>query len=111
MILRRGQMISRKACRRLFPVIFVGLAKSLEPCEWCESPEDHAGSYQPTDPFSVGRERLDADEHCEGGHPHGGGGLDARPVRAEGYQYWITDQSKGLCRAFVPSLFKMISSS
>jgi hypothetical protein len=32
-------------------------------------------------------------------------------VRAEGYQYWITDQSKGLYRAFVPSLFKTISSS
>jgi len=59
----------------------------------------------------VGRERLDADESREGGHPHGGGDLDARRVRAEGYQYWITDQSKGLYRAFVPSLFKTISSS
>ena len=61
MSLRRGQMISRKAWRRLFPVTLVGFAKSLQSRE-----RGHSG---------------------------------------------VTDQSKWLRRACVPSFCKTISPS
>ena len=51
-----------KGVSEAVPGDFGRLCQELESREWCESPEDHSGSCQPTDPFSVGREGLDADD-------------------------------------------------